>query len=383
MKVLLVSNYEIDHQESMLRFAAALAGGLRAAGVDVQVTRPEAFLGRLRPRAKGFGKWLRYVDKFLIFPPLLRRLASTVDLVHICDHSNAIYVKDVAGRPHLVTCNDMLAIRSARGEFPENDTKWTGRLLQRWILASLRGARRLTCISAATQRDVLRLTGHHPEVVGLTHMGQNFPYAPVTEVAEAAERRRCGRPFDPAIFDRFGVPAERYILHVGGEQWYKNRPGVVAMHDALRSHLGREAPGLLLVGPPYAARTVETRTHLDNPALCALYSGAELLLFPSLEEGFGWPIVEAQACGCRVLTTGKAPMTEVGAGAAFYLDDPTDVAAGAAAIEGLLLQGEVERSTAVRAGLENAARFSTARMVREYMALYEEVLHTWPVPSST
>ena len=77
----------------------------------------------------------------------------------------------------------------------------------------------------------------------------------------------------------------------------------------------------MLVGPPLAqnAPGVETRRAVGNEALAALYSGAELLLFPSLEEGFGWPIIEAQASGCRVVTTGKAPMTEVGGNAAFYL----------------------------------------------------------------
>ena len=353
MKVLLVANYLHDRQESMLRFAAALAEGLRAAGVAVQLVRPEPFFGRLKPRGTGLGKWLGYLDKFLLFPPRLRRLASAVDLVHICDHSNSMYVQHVAARPHLVTCNDMLAIRSAQGEFPQNPTGWSGKILQRWILAGLRRARRLTCISQATRRDVLRLTGHRPEVVSVTYMGQNFPYAP------------AARP---------SAPAEPYILHVGGGQWYKNRPGVLAIHAALRARLGSRTPRLLLVGPPCAAPGVETHSDVDNATLATLYSGAELLLFPSLEEGFGWPIIEAQACGCRVVTTAKDPMTEVGGHAAYYLADPHDAEAGAALVEKVLAQDEAARAEVVRAGIENAARFSTERMVREYLAIYREVL---------
>ncbi len=360
----------------MLRFAAALADGLRIAGVDVQVVRPEPVFGRLKAGATGAGKWLGYLDKFLLFPRRLRRLAATADLVHICDHSNAVYVRHVAARPHLVTCNDMLAIRSAQGEFPQNPTGWTGRILQRWILAGLRRASRLTCISAATQHDVLRLAGHLPEKVSVTYMGQNFPYAPVLEIAEAAARRRGGATGDEAVWARYGLPRGPYILHVGGAQWYKNRAGVVAMHAALRSRLGPRAPRLVLVGPPLVGPDVETMANVDNETLAALYSGAELLLFPSLEEGFGWPIIEAQACGCRVLTTNKAPMTEVGGTAAFYLDDPTDAQAGAVALERILSQDEAARAESVRAGIENAARFSTSRMVGEYLAIYREVLGT-------
>jgi len=374
MKVLLVSNYENDRQESMLRFAAALADGLRSACLEVEVARPEPFFGRLKAGATGVGKVLGYLDKFLLFPPRLRRLAAAADLVHICDHSNAIYVKDIAARPHLVTCNDLLAVRSALGEFPQNPVRWSGRILQSWILRGLRRARRLTCISEATRRDVLRLTAHRAEVASVTYMGQNFSYAPVAAVTEAAESRRRGERFEAAVLQRWGLPEEPYILHVGGAQWYKNRPGVVAMHGTLRARMGPRTPRLLLVGPPLSAPGIETRSNVESAALAALYSGAELLLFPSLEEGFGWPIIEAQACGCRVLTTGKDPMREVGGKAATYLTDPTNIAAGAAAIEEMLAQDEMRRLALVRSGLENAARFSTDRMIREYVAIYQEVV---------
>jgi glycosyltransferase involved in cell wall biosynthesis len=374
MKVLLVGNYPHDGQESMLRFAAALGTGLSAAGVEVQIARPEPFFGRLKASGAGVGKWLGYLDKFILFPPRLRRLAEAVDVVHICDHSNAIFVKSVAHKPHLVTCHDMLAIRSARGEFSQNQTAWSGRILQRRIVSGLRRARRLTCVSEATRRDVLRLTERRPETVTVTAMGQNYPYAAVSEIAEAAAARRRGDRYDRAIFRKFGVPEGPYLLHVGGTQWYKNRAGVLAIYAALRSRLEQTAPRLLLVGPSVEAVGVETRTDVDNSTLAALYSAAELLLFPSLEEGFGWPIIEAQACGCLVLTTDKNPMREVGGSAAFYLSDPADAEAGATAVAELLSLSQEQRATSVASGVENAARFSTDRMISEYLIIYNSLL---------
>lgn len=371
MKVLLVANYEPDQQESMLRFATALDAGLRAAGYAVTIARPRPFFGKLRQGNTGFAKWLGYLDKFVLFPPRLRRAARGAEVVHISDHSNAMYVPHVASRPHLITCNDMLAIRSAHGEFPQNRTGWTGRVLQRWILNNLRRAKRLTCISEATRADVLRLTGQPPERVSVTSMGFNHSYAPVVEVARAAEARRCGESFDQDTFARHGLPLEPYLLHVGGTQWYKNRAGVVAAHAAL----GPDAPKLIIVGRPSGnlPASVEHRSGVNNEALAALYSGAELLLFPSLEEGFGWPIVEAQACGCRVLTTGKAPMTEVGGHAALYVSDPSNPAEIAARVRDVLLQDAVTRRGFVAGGLSNAARFSTQRMIREYQNIYQEL----------
>ncbi len=312
----------------------------------------------------------------MVFPQKLRRLAAAADVIHICDHSNAMYVARLAGQPHLVTCNDMLAIRSAAGEFPSHHTRFTGRILQRWILAGLKRARRLTCISEATRRDVLRLTGHAPERVTVTPMGQNHPYAPVLAIARTAEARRRGEAFDAHVFSRAGLPAEPYILHVGGAQWYKNRPGVLAIHAALESRLKAKTPRLVFVGPQleYAHPLTEARTGLSNDDLAALYSGAELMLFPSLEEGFGWPIIEAQACGCRVITTGRPPMTEVGGEAAIYLRDPADASEGAERVAELIAQDAEQRMRMVEAGIANAARFSTERMVREYTAIYRELL---------
>lgn len=371
MKVLLVANYEPDRQESMLRFATALETGLRAAGCIVTVARPRPFFGRLRWGNTGLAKWLGYLDKFVLFPPRLRRAARGADVVHICDHSNAMYVPHVEARPHLVTCNDMLAVRSAQGDFPQNRTGRTGRILQWWILDSLRRAKRLTCISEATRTDVLRLTGQPPERVSVTYMGFNHAYAPVIEIAQAAEARRCGEPFDRDVFARYGLPSEPYLLHVGGAQWYKNRAGVVAAHTAL----GPDAPRLLIVGRAGTdlPASVEHRADVNNEALAALYSGAELLLFPSLEEGFGWPIIEAQACGCRVVTTNKAPMTEVGGHAAFYVSDPSDPSEIAARVRDALLQDAVTRRGFIAGGLANAARFSTQRMIREYQTIYREL----------
>lgn len=350
-RVLLVGNYLHDRQESMLRFADTLLAGLQAEGIKVEITRPEAFFGRLRPGASGLGKWLGYLDKFLIFPFALKRLAARFDVVHVCDHSNAHYTAYLKNIPHLVTCNDLLAIRSALGEFPQNPTGWTGRILQRMILRGLRRAQRITCISEATRCDLLRLTGIPEERTGVTYMGLNHPYS-------------------PAVAPRL-IP-EPYLLHVGGDQWYKNRAGVLAIHAELRRLAGARIPKLVLVGPPLpgAPPGVEVLSSVENESLRLLYSQAELLLFPSLAEGFGWPVVEAHACGCRVVTTRKPPLTEAGGTAAFYIDDPADPAAAARVVLGVLDQESTARRSAEEEGLKNAARFPTVKMVREYAALY-------------
>ena len=356
----------------MQRFASLLEVELRRMGVAVEVIRPRPVFGRLKPGATGIGKWLGYLDKFFIFPFELRRAASRMGgdcLVHICDHSNAFYTRWLRGTPHLVTCNDLLAVRSALGEFAVNPTRLTGRRLQQMILGGLREARRIACISEATKTDLLRALGDERRCVDVVYMGVDSSWSPMPR----GEAERCLRKID-------GVEAP-FILHVGGTQWYKNRAGVLAIHEALGAE--RVRVKLVIAGPRDGVEAdVVYAGRVDDETLRALYSSAELLLFPSLEEGYGWPIVEAQACGCRVATTQKPPMTEAGGDAAFYLppyDAGTDrrewAAAATQLIRSALEQDDGARSETVARGLKNAARFSAEIMAQRYVEIYKGLLY--------
>ncbi len=146
MKVLLIGNYEYNRQESMQRFVELLRHGLTDAGCDVHRIRPSPVMGRIKPGESGLGKWLGYFDRFVLFPPRLRRLVQWADVVHMCDQANSVYIPWLKGKPNVVTCHDMLAIRSALGEIPQNLTRWSGRVFQRWILSGLRQAQRWLAI---------------------------------------------------------------------------------------------------------------------------------------------------------------------------------------------------------------------------------------------
>jgi len=369
MKILMVGNYENDHQESMMRFASIMFDRLACAGLDVRLIRPAPFFGRLARSPHGLGKWLGYIDKFLIFPPQLAVIARWADVVHVCDHSNAPYVLFLGSRPNLVTCHDLLAIKSALGEIPEVPTKWSGKLLQQWILAGLKKSKLIACDSVATQNDVIRLCRVAPNRTTIVYLGLNYPYSPMGK----ARRNAC--------LTVAGIPTDRrYIFHVGSNAWYKNRSALIAIYRQLKLADAMSDLLLVIVGSPLT-ETQRCEIHnwglnecvievgsVDNQTLCALYSGASALVFPSLMEGFGWPILEAQACGCPVFATDRAPMTEVGGSAARYFspDRPADAAT---AISGALADVESMR----QAGLVNAANFTTENMVTKYMTLYSQL----------
>jgi glycosyltransferase involved in cell wall biosynthesis len=362
MRILLIGNYAPDRQESMLRYAALLHRELLARGHTVQLLQPKPILG-------GRSKWLGYIDKFVLFPSTLKRALQGVDLVHICDHSNAMYTRHLGSTPNVVTCHDVLAIASALGEVPQNQVSATGRALQRMILNGLKAAQYVVCVSSITQSEMLRVTGRPAATSCVVLSGLSYPYSPM--------------PRDEALarMDALGYDARKpFFLHVGGAAWYKNRLGLLRLFNQLRKQPGHRAARLLLVGAAFDYELqhylyrqgyewdVTRLADLSNEDLRAAYSLAEAFLFPSLQEGFGWPVLEAEACGCPVFATNRQPMTEVGGDAAVYFD-PTDLEAAARIVRVALEDREPLR----RAGLANAARFTVDRMIDGYLQAYEHV----------
>jgi glycosyltransferase involved in cell wall biosynthesis len=367
--ILLIGNYSLDRQQSMQRFATMMFQELNASGVAAELIRPEPFFGRFRSAGGFVAKWLGYLDKFILFPRTLRKkLRERPSLVHICDHSNAMYASVIREMPVVVTCHDLLAVRGARGESTGCPASVTGKVLQRWIVSGLQKAAAIACASNATLRDAQRIVlqeNGRPKLEVIT-LGLNYPYR---KLPPDEARKRL------AEFSPLGEGAS-FVLHVGSNVRYKNREGVLRIFARSRENWN----GLLV----FAGESLSPSLHslsrqlsisdrivelpgISNELLEALYNCAVALLFPSTNEGFGWPIAEAQACGCPVLCGDREPMSDV-AGPAGLTHSPEDEAGFAADI--LRLTDPTERELWSRKSLENAQRFSTPRMISEYRELY-------------
>lgn len=376
MKVLLVTNYGPDRQESMLRFGRMLAEGLPSLGIESIVISPPARLTKLisRYRYAGWPKYLGYIDKFFLFPHFLRQEINRhrPDVVHIIDHANSVYAQAAGRRPVLATCHDMMQIRAARGEIPEQSLGWTGRLFQRWILRNISRVRNLVYVSRKTGDDLHRLISRDRDRTHLIHVGLNYPYAKVP--ATAAHQQLAVLAGNTELENVGG-----FYLNVGGGQWYKNRPGLLRIFAELRRQQ-TPSPLLVMIGKPLSTSDASLAgllgvtpfirhfSNVTNQDLAAFYSVARGLIFPSWDEGFGWPIAEAQACGCPVFTSNREPMTEVGGHAAIYFDPANPVEAAARII------GARNEEAALRArGLIRAERWTARRMLDDYASLYRSL----------
>lgn len=370
MKILLIGNYQPDAIKSMDIFAEMLENHLIQLGHKVCVIRPKIWLGKFPLFPNNFRKWLGYIDKLGFFPAQLRLILSWADVVHVCDHGNAVYTKYLQNIPHVVTCHDLLPIRSGLGEFPEYRTGWTGKKLQQMIIKGLSRTQKVVCVSEQTKSDVLRLSSLSKSAVSVIYMGLNYPYTPMKTIESQQHLQALGIPQN-----------RKFILHVGANHWYKNRLGVLAIFDQLTLQLKQPEFHLVMVGQPM---TDEMRKFIENhnltgkvielveiapESLRALYSAATFLLFPSLYEGFGWPIIEAQACGCPVFTTNRPPMNDVGGEAAIYIepDNPKDTAEKIIAHLPIL-------ETLKSKGLINSQRFNVNKMIDQYVALYQQAI---------
>lgn len=369
--ILLIGNYPLDRQQSMQRFAMMMLTGLNAAGISAELIQPSPFLGRFRFAGNFVAKWLAYLDKFVLFRrTLARKLRERPAVVHICDHSNAMYARAIHDVPVVVTCHDLLAVRGALGEETETPASATGKQLQRWIVRGLEDSSAVACVSRATLTDAQRLIATHhgkPAFEQIT-LGLSYPY------------RLLPREEARARLVKISVLADaNFVLHVGSNLSRKNREGVLRIFARCKDKWN----GLLvfagdLLSPSLrslaaklgiAERIVEL-PNASSELVEALYNRATALLFPSTFEGFGWPIAEAHACGCPVLCANREPMSEV-AGDAGLLH-PVDDEEGFAA-DLLRLTDPAEHARWSAKTLENAKRFSTARMIAEYAQLYRSL----------
>lgn len=171
------------------------------------------------------------------------------------------------------------------------------------------------------------------------------------------------------------------------KQFDARRPTVLQVGTAPHKNLRRVAEALsgtacrlVVVGPLDAADAaflarlsvdLDARGRLDDASLETAYREADIVVFASEHEGFGLPILEAQAVGRPLVTSDRSPMREV-AGSGALLVDPTSVEAIRAAVVRLVRDAEL-RERLVAAGLANVRRFAPPVIARRYLELYERV----------
>jgi glycosyltransferase involved in cell wall biosynthesis len=228
-----------------------------------------------------------------------------------------------SARPVVVTVHDLAVLRH-----PETFNRWTRTYSPRVVPRVLRAASRIIAVSDFTRRELIELLG--------------VPEEKITVVPNAVED----------AFTREGPSAAgEYVLTVGTLEPRKNLARLVEAArraDVELRVVGARGWGEVEVG----GNGVRWLGEVDDGKLAELYRGAQCVVYPSLYEGFGIPVLEAMACGAPVVTTRGSAMEEVADGAAVLVDakDSAEIASG-------IERATADRDRLVARGLDRARAF--------------------------
>ena len=388
MEIIFIAHPIFLNSQSMPRFANILYEGMKGRQHNVKLLAAKPFFFQL-VKNKGFRKWFGYIDHYLIFPFILKSKLNKADkntLIVFCDQALGPLIPYAKDLPHVVHVHDFLALESSEGKHPENKVKLSGKLYQYLIKRGFSKAKNFISVSKSTKDNIDNLLSLDQNHSFCIYNGLN-PLYKKKDFKEAIDTLRK--------IDNVNSFEDGYILHVGGNQWYKNRLGVLEIYSEYFKIQKEKSLPLFLVGPKANKTILDyiSAITIDNPGiidkivllnglsdeqLCAVYSLASIFLFPSLEEGFGWPIIEAMACGCPVITTNQNPMLEVGADSAFYIprrasSDP-DWAQNAAFYLSHILSQKDELKNKIEKGFINIKRFDISLTIKKYEDVYSKIL---------
>jgi glycosyltransferase involved in cell wall biosynthesis len=298
--------------------------------------------------AKGHLKRLLWVQTQL--PRLYQRLSSQLLFSPIPEAplgSNCRWV---------VTVHDLIPLR-----FPEQFSPATLLYNRYYIPAVLRQAAHIICNSQATADDIIRFCG--------------IPTSRITPIPLA---------FDRENFRYLNLPTRNYFLYLGRVNPYKNVQGLISafaqLPDRANYELWLAGPTDKRYQPPLQRQLAELGLekqvkfldYVPYPDLAKVINQAIALVFPSLWEGFGLPVLEAMACGTPVISSNRASLPEA-AGDGAILVDPEDRGAIVQAMHQVATDPTL-REQLRQSGLVRAAQFSwtktgemTVQVLRQYL----------------
>jgi glycosyltransferase involved in cell wall biosynthesis len=341
-----------DHPDegwfSMERYTDGLLAGFRAVGEDdrVKVHTPPG--GWAIPR----GLLLR---RMIGYPLWARKHQASVN--HVLDHSYGHMLYGLDTERTVVTIHDIAPILFPGHKFGLSCLAWN--LAWRGALR----AAKMIAVSEFTRQEVISRFAVDPGRIHTIPEGVE-PHFRTLDASALMDAK-----------NKFALP-ERFVLHVGSTQPRKNIEGL------LRIAAGQDVPLVQAGGRPTKkqmrlvaelglVKQVHFLGKVTEADLVALYNLAAVFVFPSLYEGFGFPPLEAMACGTPVVSSNLSSLPEV-VGEAGLLVDSHNIEAFQEAVAKVLEDGDLAENLRKR-GLEHASKFTWKTTARQTLQVYEDL----------
>lgn len=236
--------------------------------------------------------------------------------------------------------------RGIRGEL-----KWQ---IQKLLIKKV--AKNIITDSHASKHDIQQVLGFSPEHVFLIPLAPRVVFKP-NKLSEVRKKYKLNN---------------KYVLYVGDVNWNKNIPGLLDSVSNLP---------LVCVGKAFVdyqtemPKNVKKLGFVSDEELAGLYSMAEVLVYPSYAEGFGFPVLEAMACGCPVVTSNVSSLVEI-AGPAIMVNPykPDDIRRGIDLALGLSASA---RHDMVASGFEWVKKFTWKKTAHATAKIYEKTINNY------
>ena len=278
-------------------------------------------------------------------------------------HSPSFIVPFLSNRPLVTTIHDLNHV-----VLSENYSIFHRLYYSFFLARKIRSAKSVITVSQFSREEIVRFFGIPKSQVAVIHNGIDAAFRPMTS-ADAAMLAH--------FKSRFELP-DNYILSIGNRKPHKNICRMVEAYCKARIDeplvlLTDFDPRILEIAQSYNKKhKIYFLRFVTNEELPYVYSMARVFVYPSLYEGFGFPPLEAAACGIPVVVSNRTSLPEVMADCAVYVN-PEDIDDIARGIE-LALQNSPDRQQRVQGGLELVKRYSWKRLAEETLGIYGAIL---------
>ncbi|MBP0595364.1 glycosyltransferase family 4 protein [Paraburkholderia sp. LEh10] len=270
--------------------------------------------------------------------------------------------------PTVITAHDASWVR-----YPQYHPAARLALLRNNFPKALERADRVIVVSEFVRDELISCFGARPEKLRVVYNGVSERFTPHT-----AEQTRD-------VLSRYELTHGQYFAAVGTLEPRKNLHAALDAHARLPMPVRRRFPLVLIGGEGWLTEslhaalvtslndgTVRKLGYVSDEALPVLTAGALALVYPSMYEGFGLPVIEAMAAGVPVICSNARALMEV-AGDAGLLCDPSDIAGFADAMQ-MLIDDAALRALLVARGRKRAGLFSWRRSAQETLDVYRQVI---------
>ncbi|MFH1244045.1 MAG: glycosyltransferase family 1 protein [bacterium] len=335
------------------RYVSGLTKALLLSGSSHQFI---FYAGALRQRSF-FSKlsltspWNRAAWRILPLPPKIASsvlgslpipfewLTGSADLLHSSD-----WVEPSSRLPMCTTIHDLVF-----HQYPSTVDPLIRRAQEGRLVRLTHNHTQIIADSESTKNDLMEIYNFAPSRLNVIYPGVESQYAPQSKKEIDRVKRKYNLP-------------DQYILSLGTQEPRKN---ITRLIEAIE---GLNFP-LIIVGKYGWGEQTQSLGFVPEVDLPGLYSGATVFAYPSLYEGFGFPVIEAMACGAPVVTSNVSSLPEI-AGDAAVLVDPEDISSIRAGIE----EAISTRSKLIGLGLIQAQKFTWKHCAQQVLEVYDKII---------